>query len=161
MPQRRNRTVLRVESYDSDQEGILQARLPRGATSDLITLMPVAPRVYEAVMARRQQGSFPVTIIKRKDGQVVNQKTQTVMVSRTADASLDEYRQQHPNRDLLRALAEGSGGKLDPAPHELVAQKREGQRKQLHPLDNIMIIAAVFLLLGDISLRTLFGPPAE
>ena len=112
-------------------------------------------------MARRQQGSFPVTIIKRKDGQVVNQKTQTVMVSRTADASLDEYRQQHPNRDLLRALAEGSGGKLDPAPHELVAQKREGQRKQLHPLDNIMIIAAVFLLLGDISLRTLFGPPAE
>lgn len=161
MPQRRNRTVLRVESYDSDQDGILQARLPRGATSDLITLMPVAPRVYEAVMARRQQGSFPVTIIKRKDGQVVNQKTQTVMVSRTADASLDEYRQQHPNRDLLRALAEGSGGKLDPAPHELVDQKREGQRKQLHPLDNIMIIAAVFLLLGDISLRTLFGPPAE
>ncbi len=161
MPQRRNRTVLRVESYDSDQSGILQARLPRGSTSDLITLMPVAPRVYEAVMARRQQGSFPVTIIKRKDGKVANQKTQTVMVSRTADASLDEYRQQHPNRDLLRALAEGSGGKLNPNPQELVAQKREGKRKQLHPMENIMIIAAVFLLLGDISLRTLFGPLAE
>ena len=161
MPQRRNRTVLRVESYDSDQSGILQARLPRGSTSDLITLMPVAPRVYEAVMARRQQGSFPVTIIKRKDGKVANQKTQTVMVSRTADASLDEYRQQHPNRDLLRALAEGSGGKLNPNPQELVAQKREGKRKQLHPMENIMIIAAVFLLLGDISLRTFFGPLAE
>lgn len=159
--QRRNRTVLRVESYDSDQSGMLQARLPRGSTSDLITLMPVAPRVYEAVMARRHQGSFPVTLIKRKGGKVVNQKTQTVMVSRTADASLDEYRQQHPNRDLLRALAEGSGGKLNPNPQELVAQKREGKRKQLHPMDNIMIIAAVFLLLGDISLRTLFGPPAE
>lgn len=160
-PQRHNRTVLRVESYDSDQSGLLQARLPRGSTSDLITLMPVAPRVYEAVMARRHQGSFPVTLIKRKGGKVVNQKTQTVMVSRTADASLDEYRQQHPNRALLRALAEGSGGKLNPNPQELVAQKREGKRKHLHPMDNIMIIAAVFLLLGDISLRTLFGPPAE
>jgi hypothetical protein len=161
MPQRRNRSVLRVESYDSDQDGILQARLPRGASSDVITLMPVAPRVYEAVMSKKQQGSFPVTIIKRKGGKVVNQKTQTVMASRVTDASLDEYRQQYPNRDLLRELAEGTGGQLDLEPEDLLAQKQAGTRKILHPMENMMMLAAVFLLLGDISLRTLFGPPAE
>ena len=161
MPQRRNRTVLRVESYDSDQDGILQARLPRGSSSDTITLMPVAPRVYEAAISRKRQGSFPVTIVKRKGGKVVDQKTQTVMSSRVADASLDEYRQQHPNQILLRELAESTGGRLNPEPQELVAQKQEGTRKLLHPMGNIMAIAAVLLLLGDISLRTLFGPPAE
>lgn len=161
MPQRRNRTVLRVESYDSDQDGILQARLPRGSSSDTITLMPVAPRVYEAALSHTHQGSFPVTIVKRKGGKVVNQKTQTVMSSRVIDASLDEYRQQHPNRALLRELAESTGGQLDPEPAELVAQKEEGTRKLLHPMGDIMAMAAVFLLLGDISLRTLFGPPAE
>jgi hypothetical protein len=117
--------------------------------------------VYEAVMSKKQQGSFPVTIIKRKGGKVVNQKTQTVMASRISDASLDEYRQQHPNRDLLRDLAEGTGGQLDAKPEDLVTQKQEGTRKILHPMENMMMIAAVFLLLGDISLRTLFGPPAE
>lgn len=161
IPQRGNRTVLRVESYDTDQDGILQARLPRGASSDVVTLMPVAPRVYEAVMSKKQQGSFPVTIIKRKDGKVVNQKTQTVMASRITDASLDEYRQQYPNRDLLRDLAEGTGGQLDIKPEGLVTQKQEGKRKILHPMENMMMIATVLLLLGDISLRTLFGPPAE
>lgn len=161
MPQRHNRTILRVESYDTDQDGILQARLPRGASSDLVTLMPVAPRVYEAVMTKKQQGSFPVTIIRRKSGKVINQKTQTVMASQITDASLDEYRQQHPNRDLLRDLAEGTGGQMDVQPEELVTQKREGTRKILHPMQNMMMIATVFLLLGDISLRTLFGPPAE
>ena len=75
--------------------------------------------------------------------------------------SLDEYRQQHPNRDLLRELAEGTGGQLDPQPEDLLAQKQAGTRKLLHPMENMMMIAAVFLLLGDISLRTLFGPPAE
>ena len=100
-------------------------------------------------------------VVKRKAGKVVNQKTQTVMASRITDASLDEYRQQHPNRDLLGDLAEGTGGQMDVKPEDLVTQKQEGTRKILHPMQNMMMIAAVFLLLGDISLRTLFGPPAE
>jgi Mg-chelatase subunit ChlD len=156
---RGERTVLQVESYDSDEEGILQARLPRGAQSDELTLMPVAPRVYEAALPVKRQGSFPVTIVKRKGGKVVNQKNEIVMVSQAPGESLDEYRQQHPNRDLLRELAEGTGGRIDPDLDELVAQKREGQKKLLHPLDNYLIMAGLFLLLGDIGLRVLFGPP--
>jgi Mg-chelatase subunit ChlD len=157
--QRGERPVLHAESYDDDEDAILQARLPWDMQSDELTLLPVAPRVYEATLPVKRQGSFPVTIVKRKGEQIVNQKTEMVMVSQASNESLDEYRQQSPNRDLLRELAESTGGRLDPELHELVAQQREGQQKLLQPLDNSVIIAGLCLLLGDIGLRVLFGPP--
>lgn len=156
---RGDRTVLRAESFDNDEEGILQVRAPRGAQTDELTLMPVAPRVYEAVLSGKRQGSFPVTVLKRKGGKIVNQKNEIVMASQSAGDSLAEYRQQHPNRDLLRELAEGTGGKIDPDLNELAAQKREGHKKLLHPLENNLIIFALFLVLGDVAVRVLFGPP--
>jgi Mg-chelatase subunit ChlD len=155
---RGERVVLRAESYDNDEEGLLQIRLPRGTQSEQFTLMPIAPRLYEAVLPVKHQGSFPVTILKRKNGQVVNQKNELVMVGQSSDDALNEYRQQHPNRDLLRELAESTGGRIDPTPTDLVAQRREGKKKLVHPLDNSLITASLFLLLGDIALRVLFGP---
>lgn len=155
---RGERVVLRVESYDADEEGILQLRLPSGTQSEQVTLMPLAPRLYEAALPGKRQDSFPVTILKRKNGQVVNQKHELVMVSHNLGDALNEYRQQHPNRDLLRELAESTGGQIDPAPAELTAQKREGKKTLLHPLDNTLITISLFLLLGDIALRVLFGP---
>ncbi|MGE0681488.1 MAG: VWA domain-containing protein [Candidatus Binatia bacterium] len=156
---RGDRTVLQAESFESDDEGVLQVRVPRGGQTDELTLMPVAPRVYEAVMSGKRQGSFPVTILKRRGGRVINQKTEVVMVGQSSSDALAEYRQQHPNRDLLRELAAGTGGAIDPDLNELVSQKREGKKKQLHPLENNLIIGALFLLLGDIAIRVLFGPP--
>ena len=157
---RGDRTVLRAESFDSDEDGILQIRVPRGGGTDDATMMPVAPRVYEAVLAGKRQGAFPVTILKRRDGRIVNQKNEVVMVGQTPGTGLDEYRQQHPNHDLLRELAEGTQGRIDPDLNELVSQKREGQKKLVHPLENNLIIAALLLLLGDIAIRVFFGPPA-
>ena len=156
---RNDRTILQAESFDNDDDGVLQVRVPRGSKTDELTLMPIAPRVYEAVMAGKRQGSFPVTVLKRKGGRIVNQKNEIVMVSQSAGDALAEYRQQYPNRDLLRELAEGTGGKIDPDLNELASQKREGKRKQIHPLENSLIISALFLLLGDIAVRVLFGPP--
>ena len=157
---RGDRTVLQAESFESDDEGVLQVRVPRGGQADELTLMPVAPRVYEAVMAGKRQGSFPVTVLKRRGGKVINQKTEVVMISQSSGDALAEYRQQHPNRDLLRELATGTGGEIDPDLNKLVSQKREGKKKQLHPLESNLIIGALFLLLGDIAIRVLFGPPA-
>jgi hypothetical protein len=157
--QRGERTVLQAESYDRDEDTILQAWFPRGAERDELPLTPVAPRVYEAVLPGKRQGSFPVTIVKRKGGKVINQKNEVVMVSQASGESLEEYRQQHPNRDLLRELAEGTGGHVDPDLNEVVSQKREGKKTLIHPLENPLIIAALFFLLGDIALRVLFGPP--
>ena len=44
-------------------------------------------------------------------------------------------------------------------PSELVSQKREGHTILIHPLDNYLITVALLLLLGDIALRVLRGPP--
>ncbi|HXG18887.1 MAG TPA: VWA domain-containing protein [Methylomirabilota bacterium] len=156
---RGDRTVIQAETFDNDEGGVLQLRVPRGGQADEVTLMPVAPRVYEAALSGKRQGTFPVTILKRKDGKVVNQKNEIVMAGQTPGDALDEYRQQYPNRDLLRELAEGTGGRIDPDPNELVSQKREGQKKLLHPLENNLIIGALLLLLGDIAVRVFWGPP--
>ena len=158
---RGERTILRVESYDNENGGVLQARFPRGTKSGTLTLMPVAPRLYEATLPARYQGRVPVTIVKRKDGKIVSQKSQTVLVSQDTNESFKEYRQQQPNRALLHALAAGTGGKLNPSFKELTSQKRGGQKILLQPLENILIIIALFLILADIALRVLFGPSVE
>ena len=155
---RGERTVLQAESYDNDEDGILQARLPHGAQTDEISLLPVAPRVYEAVLPGKRQGSLQVTLLKRKDGKIVNQKNETVMIGQALGESLDEYRQQEPNRNLLHELADGTGGSVDPEINALVSQKYEGHKTLIHSLENPLMIAALFLLLGDIALRVLFGP---
>lgn len=156
---RGDRTILQAESFDNDGEGILQVRVPRRGQTDEITLMPVAPRVYEAVIAGKRQENFPVTVLKRQNGKIVNQRNEVVMVGQSTGDALAEYRQQYPNRDLLRELAVGTGGKIDPTLNELVSQKREGKKKQVYPLENTLVIGALLLLLVDIAIRVLFGPP--
>jgi hypothetical protein len=151
--------VLQAESYDADDEGVLQVRLPRGAKTEELTLTPVAPRIYEAVLPTKRQGTFPITIVKRKEGKIINQKNETVMVSPAVSATSNEYRQQQPNRELLQELAEGTGGQVDPDLDELVSQKREGKKTLTHPLDGMLIAAALLFLLGDIAVRVFFGPP--
>ena len=159
--QRGERTILRVESFDATEGSILQARLPSGTRSETLTLMPVAPRIYEAPLPTRYAGNVPITIVKRSGNKIVNQKSQTVLVGQEADGSSKEYRQQQPNRPLLHALADGTGGGLNPTFDELTSQIRGGQKVLLHPLDNTLILIAVFLILADIALRVLFGPVVE
>ena len=50
---RGERTILRVESFDNTEDSILQARLASGTRSETLTLMPVAPRISEAVLPAR------------------------------------------------------------------------------------------------------------
>lgn len=156
---RGERTILQAESYDNEEDSFLLARLPRGTQTDEVSLFPVAPRVYEAILPGQRQGNLQVTLLKRKNGKVVNQKNETVMIGQASGEVLDEYRQQEPNRALLRELAEGTGGSIDPDLNTIVSQKREGQKTLIHSVENPLMIAALFLLLADIALRVMFGPP--
>jgi hypothetical protein len=122
-------------------------------------LIPVAPRLYEATLPVSRAGSYPITIIRRRDGKIVNQKNEVVMVTKTVAGSMEEYRQQHSNRDLLRELAEGTGGKIDPDVSEVIAQAKEGTRTLTHPLEKYLIPGALLFLLLDIAVRVFAGPP--
>ena len=159
--ERHGRTVLRVESFDADERGVLQARLPRGGRTETLTLRPIAPRVYEAGLPARYTGSVPVTIVRRAGTKILNQRSQSVLVGRPVDAALAEHRHQHPNRPLLHGLAERTGGTLDPALEELTAASRGGEKAELQPLDDALVLAALFLLLADMAVRVLFGPLRE
>jgi hypothetical protein len=82
---------------------------------------------------RKTPGQFPCDGVETKRREDCESENEIVMASQSSGDSLAEYRQQHPNRDLLRELAEGTGGKIDPDLNELVSQKREGH-KNLRPL---------------------------
>ena len=155
---RGEQTILRVESFDTTAGGILQARLTSGTRSETLTLMPVAPRIFEATLPARYTGNVPVTIVKRKGNTILNQRSQTVLVGQEVHGAFKEYRQQQPNRPLLHALAEGTGGSLNPTFDELTSHIRGGQKVLLYPLENILIVIALFLILADIAVRVLFGP---
>lgn len=156
--ERHGRTVLRVESFDADERGVLQASLPRGGRTETLTLRPVAPRVYEAGLPARYTGHVPVTIVRRAGTKILNQRSHSVLVGRPVDAAVAEHRHQHPNRPLLHGLAERTGGTLDPALEELTAASRGGEKAALHPLDDALVLAALFLVLADMAVRVLFGP---
>lgn len=155
---RGERSVLRVESFDTVDDGVLQARLPRGSRTRTLTLRPVAPRVYEASLPATYTGNVPVTIVRRRGAKILNQRSQSVLVGRETDESFKEHRQQHPNRPLLHSLAQRTGGKLNPELEELAFSVQGGRKVQLHPLENRLVFIAVFLLLADIGLRVLVGP---
>ncbi len=157
---RGKKMVLQTESFDNDEGGVLLARLPRGNRRNReFMLIPVAPRLYEATLPVSRAGSYPITIIRRRDGKIVNQKNEVVMVTKTVAGSMEEYRQQHSNRDLLRELAEGTGGKIDPDVSEVIAQAKEGTRTLTHPLEKYLIPGALLFLLLDIAVRVFAGPP--
>jgi hypothetical protein len=59
----------------------------------------------------------------------------------------------------LGALAEGTGGRINPDAGEIVSQGRDGQRILLQPLENFLIVSSLIVLLGEIALRVLRGPP--
>ena len=61
----------------------------------------------------------------------------------------------------MKLSPDATGGRIDPDPETLMAQKREGHKKRLSPLDNYLIAASLFFLLGDIALRVLWGPYAS
>lgn len=157
---RGKKTVLQAESFDNDEGGILLARLSgRNYRTREFMLIPVAPRLYEATLPASRPGAYPITVIRRKAGKIVNQKNEVVMVTQTVGESMEEYRQQHPNRDLLRELAEGTGGKLDPDISEVIAQRKGGTKTSIHPLERYLIPGVLLLLLLDIAVRVLAGPP--
>ncbi|GIW45295.1 MAG: VWA domain-containing protein [Candidatus Binatia bacterium] len=63
-----------------------------------------------------------------------------------------------PNRALLEALARETGGRVDPAPHELCARTATGQRSEAKALDWVLLPLAMFAFVGEIAARKLLAP---
>jgi uncharacterized membrane protein/uncharacterized protein YegL len=148
---------LLVRAFDRGREGSLIARVHVNAeqTEDL-TLIPVAPRRYEAELPPSVSGgSYPVTLLSRRAGQDVSQRTEIVPVPAHDEEPQEEFQTTRPNTVLLEQLALASGGKLDPTVREIAARE-PGERLLVYPLERLLIPLAMLFFLADVAVRRLW-----
>lgn len=118
-----------------------------------------APGRYQAEFDATQAGSYQLLFTQSRDGQVIGQQSRGLAVGYP-----DELRLRPVNRDLLRSVAQASGGKFDPGPGSVFDP---GPRTvpRATPLWPYLIAAAALLFVLDVALRridlALFIPRAR
>jgi Ca-activated chloride channel homolog len=117
-------------------------------TGDDVVLHPVGRRHFAALVAGLGPGVHPAVLA---DGG----REDDVDVVVPADASSGrEQRAAGPNVALLARVAALTGGRMDPAPGEVVAA-RAGVRREATPLDGFLVPLVLALFLADVAARRL------
>jgi Ca-activated chloride channel family protein len=158
---REGHTTLTVRAFDDADEGVLMARLfttPERAVD--VTLVPHAPREFTAALPALPGGRYPLAITKRSGNRDVTQRTELVTVPDRDEEPQEEFEADQPNRALLNALTASTGGAVD-APVRTVVGRQPGTRRVDHPLDWLLIPAAMLLFLTDVGLRRLRLSPSR
>ena len=115
-------------------------------TSTRITLAKTAPGRLEAQWPVRLPGAYHFQLSFAQNG--VARENQALSVHAGYP---QELLPAPPNRDLLKVLAEGAGGTLDPEPSVLWQdQRRAVQERELWP---VLSALALILFVGDVALR--------
>ena len=135
-------------------EGPMGARRARPGEDDpqlrrrrTLPLAQTAPGRYEARFPLEAFGSFVLTADHRREGRVVAEST-----AQLANPYPAEYARLEPDAELLRRVAEASGGRVDPTPEEAASADGESLRAS-EDLWPALLFAALVLLLLDLLLR--------
>ena len=107
----------------------------------------VAPGRYEAEVALDRYGAFTLRAVHRRDGRVVAESRGQVN-----NPYPREYAALAPDVAALTALAQATGGEVDPSP-QAIWDARGDSILHTRPLWHLPVGAAVLLLLVDILLR--------
>ncbi|MCO6455163.1 MAG: VWA domain-containing protein [Pirellulaceae bacterium] len=110
-------------------------------------LAQVAPGGYAARFPRPEPGTYHLELVQQLPGSEVFRKTRGLVVGYP-----DELRLRPTNERLLRAVAEVSGGRYNPAPGELFAAPAAPAR-QAQPLWPWLLSLALVLFVADVALR--------
>ncbi|HUI26568.1 MAG TPA: VWA domain-containing protein [Candidatus Kryptonia bacterium] len=157
---REGQTRLSVRAFDTNDDGVLLARLHASEDSTLdIPLVPSAPRQFTGRLPNLPGGRYPLTVIKRRGEKDVVQRTALVDIPNDDEPVNEERFAPTPDVTLLSQLAEATGGTLNPPVRELVARK-PGTRQLTHSLDDILIPLAMALFLADVAVRRMTQPPS-
>jgi Mg-chelatase subunit ChlD len=147
------RATLTLRAFDDTDEGVLAARIfPTADRGVDVPLVPRAPREFAGRLPPLPGGRYPVTILKRSGGRDTIQRTEFVSVPERDEAPQEEFEVEEPNLGLLSALAESTGGTVD-APIRTIVGRKPGTRRSDHPLDWLLLPAAMVLFLVDVGLR--------
>jgi uncharacterized membrane protein len=134
--------VLEVETVEGDPS-------PVSVTFDdgiAVRLRPTAPRRFAATVSDLDAGLHHVTL------QAGRLRRDVDLMVPARGASPREHRPGPPNVDLLRALADATGGAMDAPPERLLAA-RPGSEREHVPLDGWLVLVAIGAVLGDVALR--------
>ncbi len=153
------RTTLTVHAFDDMDDGVLMARLFADPDHPVdVALVPRAPREFTGRLPSLSGGRYPLTLTQRSGNRDVSQRTEVVSVPYRDEEPQEEFESDQPNLALLNELTAATGGALN-APIRTVVGRISGTRRVDHPLDWLLIPAAMLLFLADVGLRRL-GTPA-
>jgi Ca-activated chloride channel homolog len=153
-------STLTVQAFDDLDEGLLKARIFPSPDQPIdVPLVPRAPRQFIGQLpAALAGGHYPVTITKRNGNREISQRTEMVAVPARDEEPQEEFETDQPNIALLQALTAATGGAVD-APVRTLVGRKPGMRRWDHPLDWVLIPAAMLLFLVDVGLRRLSTLP--
>ncbi|GIW40753.1 MAG: VWA domain-containing protein [Candidatus Binatia bacterium] len=143
---REGKTYLRVRSLAPVAPGPLTAR----SGSEEILLAPVDLRVYEG----RIEFPAEAVVLHYRDETGTVREVRRELPRIAAEPASEEFVVPRPNLELLRRIAEETGGKLDPTVREIVARER-GTRRETVDLDFWLGACALVLFLADVGVRRL------
>jgi hypothetical protein len=145
---------LHLRTFDRvGKEVALRARL---STADggmhEIGFVQRGPREYLGRLPDIPSGRYPLTVIRRDD--TTSERTETVHIPAAETESQEEQPARQPNTALLTQLVDGTGGKMNPSVHDLLAGPA-GSRRMAYPLDHLLLPLAMLLFLADVAVRRL------
>jgi hypothetical protein len=146
-------TVRAPSSVNDDAALFARLHLDGGDVRE-IGLVSERPRSFTARVPSIPPGRYPLTIIRRSSTGDVTQQTLPVTIPEDEVEPRHELEREEPNLGLLAALAEGTGGKLNPSAREVV-ERDSGTRRAVYPLDHLLLPLAMLLFLADVAVRRL------
>ncbi|WP_164103466.1 VWA domain-containing protein [Candidatus Laterigemmans baculatus] len=134
-----------VDNFVNDAPTTLTLIRP-GQVAERMEMQPTAPGRYEAKFPADARGAYLMEISQDRGGEMMRQNRGLVVGYPT------ELRLQSVDRDLLRQIAEISGGRLEPTPAELTAADGRSARRRV-ALWPWLLIVALLLFVLDVALR--------
>jgi Mg-chelatase subunit ChlD len=147
--------TLTVRSFTDLDDGVLKARLLTGPDRYVdVGMVPQAPREFSARLPNLPAGLYPLTIMQRSGKLSLNQRTELVSIPDKDEEPQEEFDAAQPNLQMLEQLTADTGGAVG-APVRTLVARAAGTRRVDHPLDWLLVPAAMLLFLADVGLRRL------
>jgi len=115
-----------------------------------ITMRQTAPGRYEGTIDTDAPGAWNLQIRQTLAGETIHQQTRSVVVGYN-----DELRIRQPNMELLKSLANLSGGEFKPDAEKVFNPSTNHRVTTTAPLWPRLLLMAMLLFVIDVGLRRL------
>ncbi|MEM7474733.1 MAG: VWA domain-containing protein [Planctomycetota bacterium] len=146
------KAVVKVDSVNPAGQYINEADtkmtlISPGLDKEDVALRQTAPGRYEAEIAVADRGAYHMELSQTRNEVLTFRQTRGLVVGYP-----DELRLGPPEEDMMRRVAQISGGKYDPTP-EQVFELGEKRAENVYPLWPYLLSLAVVIFLFDVALR--------